>query len=307
MINYDSKNWYQGIVHFKKSYIIRRTLRAVLISGIYAALWVFCENFFSIEVHVDSLIYSLLGIFLSLLMAFRSRTAYDRYWEGRKQWGALINHTRTLAVMINNILGDKGESQRRFFATTISAYAYALSDHLRDYENHDLIMLYSNESQSQIEKIQHVPNKIVNDMFQRVNNLYQDGFIDGFQLTIIKPQIQALLDIQGACERIKSTPIPYSYNFFIKLFISVYVLFLPAVLIENLAYWSVPMTMLVAYAMVGLEFISVEIEEPFGMDCNDLATTQYASKIEKGSHEILRVNLMTAMKEQASGNYMVIH
>ncbi len=307
MINYDSKNWLEGITHFNSSYIIRKTIRAVLYVGCYALLVAICNQYFQISFHIDTAVFSLLGIFLSLLMAFRNNTAYDRYWEGRKQWGALINHTRGLAVLFNGMLSPNDQTNRRFYAYAIAAYGHALSDHLRNHSNHELITHYSSETMDEILHIRHVPNKIVNDMYSRAETLYKDGFIDGFQLRNIQPELQAFLNIQGACERIKATPIPFSYNFFIKLFISVYCMLLPIVLVPIGGYYAIPMTMFVAYALIGLEYISVEIEEPFGNDCNDLPTTQLSSKIELHAHEILNVDLMEAIRSQPEDKYLVIH
>lgn len=307
MINYDSKNWIEGIAHFNSSYMIRKTLKAVFFMGIYAFIVALVLPFLTINFRIDTAVFSLLGIFLSLLMAFRNNTAYDRYWEGRKQWGALINHTRSLAVLVNGMLPPSDKTNRRFFASAIAAYGYALSEHLRDHSDHSLISHYSTASEEEILHVRHVPNKIVNDLYMRIETLYADGFVDGFQLRNLQPEIQAFLNIQGACERIKATPIPFSYNFFIKLFITVYCILLPIVLVPIGGYYAIPMTMFVAYALIGLEYISVEIEEPFGNDCNDLPTTQLSNKIELHAHEILSVELSEVIRSQPTEKYMVIH
>lgn len=306
MINYNSKNWMEGISHFRSSYIIRKTLRSVLVVGAYTALVILIIDFLPFEVKIDAVVFSLLGIFLSLLMSFRNSTAYDRYWEGRKQWGALINHTRGLAVIINGVF-SQNEVQKAFYARSISAYVHALSEHLRDKEAHEVIKTYSDIPEEKLMAIRHVPNKIVNDMYARAESLFRDGFIEPAHLRNIKEETQSFLDIQGACERIKATPIPFSYNFFIKLFISVYVVAMPFVLAPAVMYYAIPVTMFVAYALIGLEYISVEIEEPFGLDCNDLPTLQLANKIEGNVHEILEVELTHPIKRQPAENYMVIN
>ena len=144
-------------------------------------------------------------------------------------------------------------------------------------------------------------------MYSRSESLYKDGFIDGFQLNMVQPEMQEFLNIQGACERIKATPIPFAHNFFIKLFVISYCALLPFVLEPIIGWYSILMTMFVSYALVGIEFISVEIEEPFGLDCNDLPTHNLALKIETNVHEILEIPLVKLKEEQeVKAKYLVI-
>lgn len=307
MINYNSKNWFEAISHFKSSWVIRRTMRMSLVVGLISAVLALI-NFSlmtDIKIGIEPAIFSLLGLLLSLLLVFRLNSAYDRWWEGRKQWGALINHTRGLAVLWHGKLRSNDEKNRTFFARGISAYVLALSDHLRDISNHSLIEQYSEESPEKLRTYKHVPNKIVRDMYERTEQLYKDGFIDGFQLNQIQPELQEFLNIQGACERIKATPIPFAHNFFIKLFVLTYCALLPFVLLPVIGWWAILMTMFVSYALIGIEFISVEIEEPFGLDCNDLPTHNLAVKIEKNVHEILEIKLQEAV-EEVKEQYIVI-
>lgn len=320
MINYNAKNWTEAIAHFHTSYVIRKTMYMCIKAGVYATL-IFGLDYALTEfvptlggvgqegewfrLEIEPSIFSLLGVLLSLLLVFRTNSAYDRWWEGRKQWGALINHTRGLAVIWHGMLRKDDQIQRRFFAKGISSFVLALSDHLRDKENHDLIEQYSDEARASIETYKHVPNKIVRDMYERTEVLYKDGYIDGFQLTQVRPELQSFLDIQGACERIKATPIPFAHNFFIKLFIITYLALLPFVLVPMMGWVAILLTMFVAYALVGLEYISVEIEEPFGLDCNDLPTHNLALKIQDNVHEILEVELGPHERE-VKQQYLVI-
>ncbi|MEO0899788.1 MAG: bestrophin family protein [Bacteroidota bacterium] len=309
MINYNSKNWLEAISHFKSSWVIRRTMRMALIMGLIAAAFTALDmQFFpEWEIGIEPAIFSLLGLLLSLLLVFRLNSAYDRWWEGRKQWGALINHTRGLAVLWHGMLRKEDDSNRTFFARAISAYVLALSGHLRDKNNHEQIERYSEESPEHLRTFKHVPNKIVRDMYSRSESLYKDGFIDGFQLNMVQPEMQEFLNIQGACERIKATPIPFAHNFFIKLFVISYCALLPFVLEPIIGWYSILMTMFVSYALVGIEFISVEIEEPFGLDCNDLPTHNLALKIETNVHEILEIPLVKLKEEQeVKAKYLVI-
>ncbi|MEM7654813.1 MAG: bestrophin family ion channel [Bacteroidota bacterium] len=315
MITYNSKRWLEAIRHFNASYVIRRTFRMVLWMAGLAFVVAMADYLFQHHpdaqplnlqvVAIEPSVFSLIGILLSLLMVFRTNTAYDRWWEGRKQWGALINHTRGLAVLFNGMLRKEDAANRRFFAKGISAYVVALSDHLRDVSSHDLVRSYSDEPLESVKRNKHVPNKIVNDLYARIEMLYRDGFIDGFHLNQLKPETQSFLDIQGACERIKATPIPFSHNFFIKLFILTYCSLLPFVLVPIIGFYAILLTAFACYALIGLEFISVEIEEPFGLDCNDLPTKSLARKIEGNVHEILGVEFESSAPA-TSEQYLVV-
>ncbi|MDX2284726.1 MAG: bestrophin family protein [Bacteroidia bacterium] len=314
MINYNSKNWFEAIAHFKASYVIRRTMRMCLGMGAFAAFITACDWLlsshpelaqFNLRMGIEPAVFSLLGIFLSLMLVFRTNTSYDRWWEGRKQWGALVNQSRGLAVLFYSALGDEDRFRRRFFAKLLAAYVQSLSDHLRGIANHGAILSYSDDEEEAVLRVSHVPNRIVRDLYTHTELLYRDGRIDGFQLNQFQAGAQALLDIQGACERIRSTPIPFAHNFFIKLFIFAYLLLLPLVLAPIVGWWSILLTMFVAYALVGLEFISVEIEEPFGTDCNDLPTADLARKISASVYEILAVE-PDSQPAPAPANYVVI-
>ena len=123
-------------------------------------------------------------------------------------------------------------------------------------------------------------------LFQKVNDLYLTSKITGEQLIIINSEIQSFTDICGACERIKNTPIPYSYSAFIKKFIFIYVLTLPFGYVFSLGYYVIPVVVFIFYVLASLELIAEEIEDPFGTDANDLPTDKIAANIKKHVEEI---------------------
>ena len=124
-------------------------------------------------------------------------------------------------------------------------------------------------------------------MFQRINDLYLEKKISGDQLIIINAEIQSFSDICGACERIKNTPIPYSYSTFLKKFIFFYVMTLPFGYSVSLGYYVAPVVVFIFYVLASLELIAEEIEDPFGNDENDLPTEILAGKIKKNVEELI--------------------
>ncbi len=133
----------------------------------------------------------------------------------------------------------------------------------------------------------HLPSQLVSAMWFRINNYYRDKWITGDQLIVLNAEMQSFLDITGACERIRNTPIPFSYSSFIKKFILIYVATLPFGYALTLGYYAIPVVTFIFYVLGSLEMIAEEIEEPFGKDDNDLPMQRIVETIKKSVEEIL--------------------
>ena len=291
MIVYEpNKNWLKDIVNLGTSWTIRKILYGVFWIGLYTTIAVFTINYFEYDSKLHSGIFSLLGIVLSILLVFRTNSAYDRWWEGRKQWGALVNNTRNFAIYVHAMAPAGDRKTRLFFAKSISNFCIALKEHLRDGVKVDELLLIDSEEKAAIENKAHKPNYISSLLYDKLQSMHKAGVLSDADMINIKPQHQSLLDILGACERIKKTPIPFSYAVYIKVFIMIYGLILPFGLVNDFGFYTIPLVMFVFFAMIGLELMAEEIEEPFGLDCNDLATGDIAHNIKNNVFEILEVD-----------------
>lgn len=235
------------------------------------------------------IMHTLLGFAISMLLVFRTNTAYDRWWEGRKLWGALVNNSRNLALKLSAMLHKEDYEQRAFFRKIIPAYAYALHNHLKT-EKTRIALFETKEHDhifNKIDKGKHVPNQIALLMFEHIQKLYEEKKIDGNQLIFLNSELQSFTDVCGACERIKNTPIPYSYSVFIKKFIFFYIMSLPIGYVFSLGYYVIPVVAFVFYVLASLELIAEEIEDPFGGDDNDVPTDKIAKNIHKHVLEII--------------------
>jgi ion channel-forming bestrophin family protein len=288
MIYYEpNKNWFRDIWNLTTSWTIQKILRGVLLIGVIATLICLVLYYLNVDPRLHSGIFSLLGIVLSILLVFRTNTAYDRWWEGRKQWGSLVNNSRSFAIMLHAILPKEDKQSRFFFSKHIANFSLALNEHLRQgVKISDMIHL-TQEEKAQLESKQHKPNQIAFWIFEKIQVVYRAGAITDADMINLKPQHHALVDILGACERIKKTPIPFSYAVYIKVFISLYAIMLPFGLFEDFGFYTIPLTMFIFFAMLGLELMAQEIEDPFGLDCNDLPTGDIANTIKKNVFEIL--------------------
>ena len=287
MTSYNPKEWISFIFNISQADTFRKLIPMMVIIGMYSGIvtyaeieyWHLPEDSFVKNI---SVMHSLLGFVLSLLLAYRTNTAYDRWWEGRKMWGSLVNCSRNLALKLSALLTSK--SDILFFRKTIPGYASILSKHLSD---EDTAKELFDDVDLEIEQHKHRPNQVAKMLFQKVNDLYLSKKITGDQLIILNNELQSFTDICGACERIKNTPIPYSYSAFIKKFIFIYVLTLPYAYVFILGYLVVPVVVFIFYVLASLELIAEEIEDPFGNDVNDLPTQKIAENIKKHVEELL--------------------
>ncbi|MFT7334898.1 MAG: putative membrane protein, partial [Porticoccaceae bacterium] len=274
MISYNPKDWITFIFRFHKADTFRQLIPLMIFIAAYSAAIAYLEiEYWNLpqDSHVKniSIMHGMLGFVISLLLVFRTNTAYDRWWEGRKIWGSLVNNSRNLALKLSAILSE--ESDRAFFRKIIPSYASILNKHLKDEETSRQLF-----EDIVIEHHKHRPNQVAKILFHKINELYNSKKITGDQLIILNHEIQSLTDICGACERIKNTPIPYSYSSFLKKFIFFYVMTLPFGYVFNLGYYVIPVVIFIFYVLASLELIAEEIEDPFGNDANDLPTKKIA-------------------------------
>ncbi len=312
MIVYDTKSWGNTLIKiylsFNKAYTTRVLFRDIIYLTAYAALIVTVdEEMLNRPLHISPLFFSLLGVILSLMLVFRLNSSYDKWWEGRKAWGALINHSRTMASNLNSLIPKEDKETRRYFSMLISNFAIGLQGHLRNDVDLNDLEPWDEATRISLEKARHLPHKIASLLFEKMEEKYRDGTFSEIDKLNLKPQIEKFVDILGICERIKNTPIPFSHNSYIKTFILVYVLSLPFGLVDSLAYYTIPTVALISYAMVGVEVISEEIEEPFGKQANDLPLIHLSNIIKENVYEALEVDYSFKVQSvEVDNEYIVI-
>ena len=286
MVKYNPKNWFGLIFEFHKSDTLRKLIGVLIIYAIFSLIIVYLEiHYLKFESTIS--IHSLIGFIIGLLLVFRTNTAYDRWWEGRKLIGALVNTSRNLALKISALINENDKPSRKFYSTMISNYCYSMKEHLRNNRKKEELSEIDQFNLNDISKIEHLPNYIAKKLFQKNKNLYDEKIISGNLLLTIDEQTKLFTDIIGGCERIKKTPIPYSYNIFIKKFIFIYTITLPVGLANDFNYWTVPICVFILYVLSSLELLAEEIEDPFGEDQNDLPFDSICDTIKSNVKEIL--------------------
>ena len=286
---YNTKHFLKILVSLHKS----DTLKILFPTMILMAVYSYGIQYLEIEyLHLTAkskvsnvgMIHSLLGFVLSLLLVFRTNTAYDRWWEGRKLWGKLVNDTRNFAVKINTLLSDDRDTANQI-ARYLKYFPHFLAKHLSE----ESTRLALDEDYSEIEKSlkHHGPTDLVILLTHKLHQLKKEGKISDVEMLYLDTQVSGFLDVCGGCERIKNTPIPYSYSSFIKKFIILYVLALPIAYVINLGLFMIPLTVFVYYVLMSLELIAEEIEDPFNNDENDIPMEAIAQNIERNVHQIM--------------------
>jgi len=287
MLSYNPKEWFSFIFRFHKGDTFRKLIPVMVGIGAYSAAIGYLEIEYwqlSQTSHVKNItvMHTMLGFVISLLLVFRTNTAYDRWWEGRRMWGALVNNSRNLAIKLAVMLKDKDDKD--LFKRLIPAYASILNLHLKNADiSHELF----DDATLSAGHYNHKPNQVAKAMMAKVNELYTQGKLTGDQLIILNAEVLSFTDICGACERIKNTPIPYSYSAFIKKFIFFYVMTLPFGYVFQLGYYVVPVVVFIFYVLASLELIAEEIEDPFGTDANDLPLNKISENIKRNVEELL--------------------
>ena len=281
---YNTKNFLKILVSLHKTDTLKILFPTILLVGIY------CYGVYYLEVeylHLNSkssisnigMIHSLLGFVLSLLLVFRTNTAYDRWWEGRKLWGKLVNDSRNFVIKINSILPENDVKNRTQIAKYLRFFPYFLANHLS--KESTRLVLDEDFSDLQKELQHHPPAELVFLLTKKLYQLKKENKISDTEMLFLDTQLSGFLDVCGVCERIKNTPIPYSYSSFIKKFIIFYVMALPVANVVNLGGFMIPITMFVYYVLMSLELIAEEIEDPFNNDENDIPMEAISQNIER--------------------------
>ncbi len=240
-------------------------------------------------------ILSLMGLALGIFLGFRNNTSYDRYWEGRKLWGLLVNTSRAWARDILTLVdvpteqGNPAPFQVQQVRRII-AFAHALRLGLRRQGHADELRRWlAPDELGWVSHKSNVPDAILQVAARENQRAHQAGLITDYRLVRLAELLHAFTDIQGGCERIRNTPIPHSYTIIMHRIVALYVFALPFGLVNSLHFVTPLVVLLVAYTFLGLDAVGDELEDPFGEDLNDLPLSTLCRTIE--------INLLEALGE----------
>jgi ion channel-forming bestrophin family protein len=280
MIEYNPHDWRSHLLDIKGS-MLREIIGRVLTCVIWSAAVVGFHQFLSPRIAIPSTVHSLIGTALGLLLVFRTNASYDRFWEGRRLWGSIINDARDLGRgACAHLAGDP--ARRDAIICWTIAFAYASMNSLRGATGLGPMAdrLPAGEVRAVLATV-NVPETIALRISEHLVGARDEGRISDFLLVDLEENVQLLTDHLGGCERIHKTPLPFPYMVHLRRALFLFCFTLPFALVKDFGWGTILDTLLVSYILFGIEEIGVEIEDPFGPDENDLPLERLCGTIER--------------------------
>ena len=284
MIHYDSHKWFTHFFQIRGSLVREITARVVLCI-LWAAAVVWVDRHW-MKVGIPSLLHTLLGAALSLMLVFRTNASYDRFWEGRKLWGGIVNETRNLIRGATVHLAGEPDLLQRLTRWT-AVYPWSAMNELRGVDG---LGPYSDRipepDRTMVIAAQHTPLAVAREMSACLAEAHRRGTISDIVMMALDQNIQLLIDYVGGCERIRKTPLPFAYAVHLRRSLVLYCGTLPFAMVDSFGWLTVLDVAFISYMLFGIEEIGVEIEGPFGHDANDLPLEDICENIHRNLYAL---------------------
>ncbi len=223
--------------------------------------------------------FTLLGLALSIFLGFRNNTCYERWWEGRRQWGQLVAETRSLLRECVTVLPDDPALRRRLGHRAV-AFAHALRSQLRGADECTARDWLPDGEWDRIARHRSRPDAILLAQSNELGVLLRHDELSDMLYRVFSDHLAAMTSIQTACERLRSTPMPFTYTLLLHRTAWLFCLLLPLGLVSTLGMATPAATTILAYAFFGLDALGEELEEPFGLSQNALPLDALVRAIE---------------------------
>lgn len=279
MIEYDPHKWWDHFFDVRGS-LLREISGRVSLCALWTAA-VVAFHYFVFPIAIPSLLHTLIATALGLLLVFRTNASYDRYWEGRKLWGAIVNDSRNLIRGASHLLA--ADRELLFELTRWTAlFPHAAARTLRGESG--IGPAPGGIPASQVDAVsnaQHPALAIASQMTAALNRARQSQALSDILYAELDKNIQRLVDHLGGCERIRKTPLPFAYVVHLRRALVIYCYTLPFALVSSYGWYTILDVLIIAYVFFGIEEIGVEIEGPFGFDENDLPLDEICETIHR--------------------------
>ena len=286
--------WWRAVLHLRCRALDKFWSRLLFAAAMATGFTVVWEFGYLRQTGLTTTPFTLIGLALSIFLGFRNNASYERFWEGRKLWGRLVNTSRSLTrqLLTLPVAGDGEDDELRAFqqetVRALAAYVHALRLRLRgEGDLSELARLLPHVDLAALAASSNPPVALLQRLGGRFREAWQRGWVDTLHLPVLEDSLTQLTDIQGGCERIKSTPIPLSYSLLTHRIVVIYCLTLPFGLFDTVGTVTPLVVLLVGYAFYGLDAIGDAIEEPFGHEDHDLPLTALSTMIEVNVREQL--------------------
>lgn len=275
--------------------ILSRIWKSLVVTTVLAILVTFTDGtLLHHKITLTTIPFTLIGLPLAIFLGFRNNAAYDRYWEGRKLWGEVVLRSRNLARQCLTLIGPAPLEQaglvdvRTRMIHRAIAFAHALRHHLRDSDSiAELKPLLEEDEWRRAKKASNQYHFLMDRMGEDLRRCMDQGRIDSCLVNAIDATLSAMVAAAASCERIKNTPIPFSYTLLLHRTAYLYCFLLPFGLVDSIGFMTPFVVGIVAYTFFGLDALGDEIEEPFGVSANDLPLEAICRSIEINLRESL--------------------
>lgn len=241
---------------------------------------------FQTKISLTFVPFTLVGLTMAIFLGFRNSTSYDRYWEARRLWGSLLNEGRTLARQAMTLPQHTEHAHELVYR--VIAFTHALRHQLRGTQpDADFARLLPAADCTRLAAARYKPAVVLLMVGESLRAVRLREDMPPVLVAAMEQPLSRLSDVLGGCERIANTPIPFTYSVIIHRTIYLYCLLLPFSLVDSIGMMTPLIVGFVAYTFFALESLGAQIEEPFGLEPNDLALDAMASTIEATLREIL--------------------
>jgi ion channel-forming bestrophin family protein len=250
-----------------------------------AVVWAHGQLFL-FKVTLNASPFSLMGVALAIFLGFRINASYDRYWEARKHWGAILVETRNLARQSLTLM--TAEQSVRPFVLGLVGFATTLRNQLRGLpQANQTEALLPDALREQIGNARSAPTLVLVWLGRWLQERRAAGELNPTLSLKMEGSLDNLSMAQGSCERIANTPLPFTYSVILHRSAYMYCALLPFGLVDSIGLMTPLVVTFVSYTFFALEALSDEIEEPFGILGNDLALNAMVAGIDANLREML--------------------
>jgi putative membrane protein len=277
------------------TYVFGKIKKELIMVAIYSSAIYFVHQYYNFkEVSIPLTVPTILGTIISLLLAFRSNQAYDRWWEARILWGAIVNDCRTYARQILTFVDSSYEGEEKWalkerIVKRQIAWCYSLSRHLRKQNAKQSLDAYLSEDDlNTIKNRDNVPVALNELQGHDLRTLHKLGWVNDYQQVAMDETLTRFMNSMGGCERIKNTVFPSTYSVYIHWLVLFFVLLLPFSLIEFFGILQVPLVIAISSAFFLIEKMAIHLQDPFENMPTDTPTTAISRKIEQDLKQMLK-------------------
>jgi putative membrane protein len=272
-------------------YVFGKIKYEVLLVAVYTLFIVLLHSQFKLtNMEIPLAVPMIMGTVISLLLAFRSNQAYDRWWEARTIWGAIVNDSRSLSRQILSFIDDREDTVlfREKLVRRQIAWCYALSQSLRGLDAKEgLERLLSKRELAFVSKYTSVPMALLELHARDLNYALKEEWLNEYQQVELDRTISRLCDAMGKCERIKNTVFPATYSLYIHFSMNFFILLLPFALIQNFGVLAIPMVVAIAASFLLIEKMAIHLQDPFDNKPTDTPMTAISRNIERDLKQML--------------------